>query len=195
MVIFPDQSLDSRFQYFEHITLNLPLIIGTTFTPFYEVTICIWPNNKGLIDLLIMLLGQINLPLLLGQSPLFMRSLFWWKLTKLNFFFRTKTPWVSHMRQTFCAWLQHESSLENTWSQSWKRKNRRSIWRITECNWLNTSIFNGLYVQSLVCCVYITGLYSIYKVLKYTLLTGHFFFASQSILRQRFNFWSKKSDH
>ena len=36
-------------------------------------------------------------------------------------------------------------------------------------------IFNGLYVQSLVCCVYITGLYSIYKVLKYTLLTGHFF--------------------
>ena len=135
----PVSRLESiQFQYFEHITLNLPLIIGTTFTPFYEVTICIWPNNKGLIDLLIILLGQINLPLLLGQSPLFMRSLFWWKLTKLNFFFRTKTPWVSHMRQTFCAWLQHESSLENTWSQSWKRKNRRSIGRITECNWLNS---------------------------------------------------------
>ena len=150
------------------------------------------PIIRGKLVFLIILLGQINLPLLLGQSPLFMRSLFWWKLTKLNFFFRTKTPWVSHMRQTFCAWLQHESSLENTWSQSWKRKNRRSIRRITECNWLNTSIFNGLYVQSLVCCVYITGLYSIYKVLKYTLLTGHFFFASQSILRQRFNFWSKK---
>lgn len=63
----PVSRLESiQFQYFEHITLNLPLIIGTTFTPFYEVTICIWPNNKGLIDLLIMLLGQINLPLIIG---------------------------------------------------------------------------------------------------------------------------------